>query len=56
MTIEALAGSPRSAADLVSGLSESGSVLETEILEERHQSDGDILLRIFASLRSRGTK
>jgi hypothetical protein len=55
MIIEALAGSPRSAADLVAGLSESGSVLETEILEESHQSDGDILLRISASLGSRGT-
>ena len=35
MTIEALAGSPRSAADFVSGLCESSFVLETEILEER---------------------
>jgi hypothetical protein len=56
MSIEALVGSPRSASDFVSGLSESSSVLETEILEERHQSDGDILLRISASLRSRGMK
>lgn len=55
MIIEALAGDPPSAADLVTGLSESSSVLETEILEERHQSSGDILLRISASLRPRGT-
>jgi hypothetical protein len=55
MTIEALAGDPRSAADFVFGLSESSLVLQTEILEERHQGDGDIRLRISASLRNRGT-
>jgi hypothetical protein len=56
MTIEAVADNPRSAADFVAGLSGAACVLETEILEERHLSDGGIMLRIGAGLASRGAK
>jgi hypothetical protein len=55
MTVEALVGSPRSATDFVSGLSQGRRVVETEILEETHRSDGEILLRIGISVSSRGT-
>lgn len=56
MTIEAIADNPLSVADFVSGLSDSSYVLETEILEERHLSDGEIMLRIGVALGPRGTK
>jgi hypothetical protein len=56
MTIEAVAGDPRSASYFVSGLSASEWLLETEILEERHSNEGEISLRIGAKVSPRGMR
>jgi hypothetical protein len=56
LRLEALAGAAPSAADFVFGLSKSSLVRDVEILEERHQSDGEIFLRIEADLGSGSTK